>query len=749
MTKTFWLLCFFTAFATAQTRELELHFQTDSFELTASESHKLDQFIQSFDDRQNLTMAIAGHTDNVGDLAYNAVLSDKRAQTIASVFGRNGFDERNIVTSGRGEVHPVASNDTDAGKAKNRRVIVKVSKPEKTVAKTIDNRSLPETGNSTTIGNGKVNHIGGFKRGMTTFTIDAENPEVLTYPSGTKITIPKSAFVDKDGRTVTGRVELKYIEYRDPIDFILSNIAMDHGGGTFHSGGMFKILAYQNGQQVHLGKGQEIDFEFPITDNVPDMNFYRYDSISRQWTELPRPKPLDSAPKIFTVSRIDLVDANNLNYPCSLDPCLSLGYIRQKGMKLAEMERSVYQYYLDYQKKRDSTLVRDRKEDEPVWVDTGTHAGYMKPKQAIVVFERVVKARSRRLAKLPGYIERLTPSFSVSKLAPADGKPRFIVNYKAPNNIKIPEFASTEWTAEDAALPEYLFTKKWDSCTISILGNDRYKIVLKDSTETLALSPLGMKNQNLQGNSKEKFIAGLNMAVGIQKKKIQRLTDTKIQAEKELADAREKIELLKQGKYTDSYVKNLDEMECFWKMNRTYMSAKEISMSTDAWFQYFDKNKKQMAERYTELTISRECAERARLQQQAVQMRNNAKALTQSLKISDLGIYNCDQIARLQQPVIVDVTYRDQEGKKVRPTFIYLVDSRINGILRYDGSFDYSPFHFAYSPKSENTLLAFAGNDSYIVSAEEFRKTMESGQGYITLRKVEKIETKEDLAAQF
>lgn len=749
MTKTFWLLCFFTAFAAAQTREIELHFHTDSFELTPAESRKLDQFIQSLDDRQNLTVAIAGHTDNVGDLAYNAVLSDKRAETIATIFSQHGFEGKNILTSGRGEVHPTASNDTDSGKAKNRRVVVKVSKPEKTVAKTIENTSLPENGNPTTIGNGKVNHIGGFKRGMTTFTIDAENPEILTYASGTKVTIPKSAFVDKDGRTVTGTVELKYIEYRDPIDFILSNIAMDHGGGTFHSGGMFKILAYQNGQPVHLGKGKEIDLDFPITGNAPDMNFYRYDSISRQWTELPRLKPVDNAPKTFTVGRIDMVDESNLNYPCSLDPCLSLGYIRQKGMKLAEMESSVYQYYLDYQKKRDSTRVREQKEDEPVWVDTGTHAGYMKPKQAIVVFERVVKARSRRLAKLPGYIERLTPSFTVSKLAPADGKPRFIVHYKALNNIKVPEFASTEWTSEDAALPENLFTKKWDSCTISLLGNDRYKIVLKDSTETLALSPLGLKNQNLQGNSKEKFIAGLNMAVGIQKKKIQRLTDTKILAEQELADAREKIELLKQGKYTERYEKNFDEMKCFWEKNRAYMTAKELSMGTDAWFQYFDKNKNPMAERYTALTISRECAERARLQQEAVKMRNNAKALTQSLQISNLGIYNCDQIARLQEPVIVNMSYRDQDGHKVKPVFIYVVDSKINGILRYDASFNYSPFHFAYSPKSENTLLAFAGDDSYIVSAAEFRKTMQSGQDYFTLRKVEKIASKEDLAAQF
>lgn len=748
MRKIFWLLFFFTSLTAAQTRELELHFDTDSFVLTEAEQIKLDQFIQSFDDRQNLTVAIAGHTDNVGDLAYNAVLSDKRAQTIATAFGQNGFDGQHILTSGRGEVHPVASNSNDSGKAKNRRVIVKVFKQKDAVLSKMEHPDSAPTGvPSKNANNGEVNHIAGFKRDETNFTVDAQHPQTLTYGSGTKITIPPDAFVDKDGRPVTGKVDLKYIEYRDPIDFILSNIPMDHGGGTFNSGGMFKILAYQNGQQVYLGKDKKIDLDFPITGNVPDMNFYRYDSITRQWTELSRLKTVDNAPKIFAPGRIVTTDTRALTYHCSDDPCVALGYVREKGMKLVDLEGSVHQYYLDYQKKRDSTLIREQKEDELVWVDTGTNVGYMKPKQAIMVFERVVKARSRRLAKLPAYIERLTPSFTVSRLEPADGKPRFIVHYKALNNIKVSEFANTEWTAEDA-LPENLFTKKWNSCAITSVEDGRYKITLKDSTETLELAPLHFKNDYLKGASKEKFIAGLNMATGMQQRKIRRLSDTKVLVEKELADSQEKIELLKQGKYNERYEKNFDEMKCFWEKNRAYMTTKELLMTADAWFQYFDKNKKLMDKRYQDLTLSPECTARVRQQQQAIKMQQNAKALTQSLSISNLGVYNCDQIARLQEPVIVDMGYRDQDGNKVKPAFIYLVDSKINGIMRYGGG-EYTPFHFAYSPKSENTLLAFAGDDSYIVSAEEFRKTTESRSGYFTLKKVEKMETKEDLAAQF
>jgi outer membrane protein OmpA-like peptidoglycan-associated protein len=65
---------------------------------------------------------VAGHTDNSGDAAYNQSLSDRRAQSVAQYLQTRGVSSERILTLGGGEKHPVANNDTSAGKQQNRRV---------------------------------------------------------------------------------------------------------------------------------------------------------------------------------------------------------------------------------------------------------------------------------------------------------------------------------------------------------------------------------------------------------------------------------------------------------------------------------------------------------------------------------------------------------------------------------------------------------------------------------------------------
>ncbi|HEX2091226.1 MAG TPA: OmpA family protein [Longimicrobiaceae bacterium] len=69
---------------------------------------------------------IVGHTDNVGSDAYNLDLSRRRAQAAASYLASNGVTYGRIRTEGRGEMEPIASNSTDAGRQQNRRVEVAI-----------------------------------------------------------------------------------------------------------------------------------------------------------------------------------------------------------------------------------------------------------------------------------------------------------------------------------------------------------------------------------------------------------------------------------------------------------------------------------------------------------------------------------------------------------------------------------------------------------------------------------------------
>ena len=63
-----------------------------------------------------------GHTDNTGAAAYNQNLSARRANAVGNVLINNGVSAGRIVTIGRGEDQPIASNQNAQGRALNRRV---------------------------------------------------------------------------------------------------------------------------------------------------------------------------------------------------------------------------------------------------------------------------------------------------------------------------------------------------------------------------------------------------------------------------------------------------------------------------------------------------------------------------------------------------------------------------------------------------------------------------------------------------
>jgi outer membrane protein OmpA-like peptidoglycan-associated protein len=73
------------------------------------------------------SVQVIGHTDDVGSDAFNQTLSEKRADAVASKLIANGVVNSRLVGIGRGESQPVADNKTEAGRAANRRVEVRIT----------------------------------------------------------------------------------------------------------------------------------------------------------------------------------------------------------------------------------------------------------------------------------------------------------------------------------------------------------------------------------------------------------------------------------------------------------------------------------------------------------------------------------------------------------------------------------------------------------------------------------------------
>jgi OmpA-OmpF porin, OOP family len=69
-----------------------------------------------------LKLEVQGHTGNVGDDAYNQTLSEARAKSVMAWLTAHGVAPARLSFKGFGKTMPVATNDTDEGRAKNRRV---------------------------------------------------------------------------------------------------------------------------------------------------------------------------------------------------------------------------------------------------------------------------------------------------------------------------------------------------------------------------------------------------------------------------------------------------------------------------------------------------------------------------------------------------------------------------------------------------------------------------------------------------
>jgi outer membrane protein OmpA-like peptidoglycan-associated protein len=103
-----------------------IYFETGKATLNTSVSSDLDKLTRFLKDNPEARLEIQGHTDNVGSLALNTKLSQARANSVVEYLTKNEIDISRLIAKGYGPSLPVAENTTPEGKAKNRRVVMKV-----------------------------------------------------------------------------------------------------------------------------------------------------------------------------------------------------------------------------------------------------------------------------------------------------------------------------------------------------------------------------------------------------------------------------------------------------------------------------------------------------------------------------------------------------------------------------------------------------------------------------------------------
>ena len=106
----------------ARVRINNIFFDFDKYELKPESYPELDRLAEFIKKNKPYLVRIEGHTDNSGTLEYNMNLSKLRAQSVLNYLLNNGLNKELLVAIGFGMLNPIADNNSEENKAKNRRV---------------------------------------------------------------------------------------------------------------------------------------------------------------------------------------------------------------------------------------------------------------------------------------------------------------------------------------------------------------------------------------------------------------------------------------------------------------------------------------------------------------------------------------------------------------------------------------------------------------------------------------------------
>lgn len=126
-----------------------------------------------------------------------------------------------------------------------------------------------------------------FDKQFQEFQIDNSRDTTIKLNNKGEIFIPKDAIVDENGKNLNGKINLKYREFHDGLDVMISGIPMDyHAQGrqrNMQTAGMFEIRAEQNGKQLGIDKNKKINVKMASFESGTDYSVFYLDQNGKGW----------------------------------------------------------------------------------------------------------------------------------------------------------------------------------------------------------------------------------------------------------------------------------------------------------------------------------------------------------------------------------------------------------------------------------------------------------------------------------
>jgi len=122
---------------------------------------------------------------------------------------------------------------------------------------------------------------------FTSYSIDNQAGGVISFGTGTQITIPKDAYVDSLGNPIKGKIDINYREFHDAVSIMLSGISMkyDSAGQSYSlsTAGMFEIRATYNNKEAKIAKDKVLGVKLASYETQDIYNVYALDETKENW----------------------------------------------------------------------------------------------------------------------------------------------------------------------------------------------------------------------------------------------------------------------------------------------------------------------------------------------------------------------------------------------------------------------------------------------------------------------------------
>lgn len=634
-----------------------VHFPVNGDEIESVASSKLKSAMLSLDlPYRCYLVTISGHTDADGDLAFNAALSQRRAESVLAWLKNEGMTDQSVSIAGEGELRPLASNDSETGKARNRRVELRFTPNPDGCPKPFD-----------------------FDVSFFEIDLDANQAANFTYkPSGTQVHIPGNSLVDAHGNKVSGKVTFRYREWRNPVEFLVSNITMDYprrfSGQHFQSGGMFELRAIQDGKELQMAPGRNAQVDFVLTDSSRSYDLYSLDEDRDQWHG-PNVNPFASGGP--------LTDGSGRNGV--LPKICEESVVFQRGADTVQNFISLLDtalYYLD-QPRADGRIEFTRLPTfERCWSNRDyagvDFIGDLSPEekeeyQGITLSANPIR-RSRKWQRL-----------------------RILDKRGMHPELKAIEHVELYISTSSSKKLSGVLAKTYTDFRLLQRGGRSAVLMLKDPSRFHKISVRIRDKRRNRPVKKEKVWDAYQVQLSIRK-----------------------------ANYANLRLTNLPNI--FWNYSKVIMDQEERCMNKPDWLYFFSKKRKKMKERYARTKEA--CLNNPELAGQMITsyLDNLKFRLDQGisvaprppavagyytdsllgnfmadLTVSGFGVWNCDQIARLKNPVRLQPVYLDQNGDEIAMSTLSVIDQSINGVLCYNVHYKI-PVAFG-----KNSLAVFVG----------------------------------------